>query len=143
VGTGKPTAQPIEVRETPAPGLPVAPPRSPEAAGDELARLTAQATSLVAQYQATGDRARKEALRAQLARLRAQIVTAQAKETGRESAGMSQQSPEGGSDQLARLGNRVRSLMAQVQRAKTPTERRALKEQLADALEAYQRAGGK
>jgi len=77
--TTRPTAQPIEVKETPAPGLPVTPPKS----------------------------------------------------------------PEGVADQLSRLSDQVKSLMTQVQQAKTPAQRQAFKQQLARALEAYQKAGGK
>jgi len=52
-------------------------------------------------------------------------------------------SPEGVADQLSRLSDQVKSLMTQVQQAKTPAQRQAFKQQLARALEAYQKAGGK
>lgn len=80
VGTGKPTAQPIEVKETTG-GLPVAP-RSPEAAGDQSQRLEQQALSVIQKYQTEKDPAKKTALRNDLARIREQILKAQQKPGG-------------------------------------------------------------
>jgi hypothetical protein len=79
-GTGKPTAQPIEVKETTG-GLPVAP-RSPEAAADQSQRLEQQALSIIERFKVEKDPARREALRNDLKRLREQIVQAQQKSGG-------------------------------------------------------------
>lgn len=82
-GTGRPTATPIEVKEKPTPtsSLPVVV-RSPEAAGDQSARLEQQATGLITQFRAEKDPAKKAALRTQLQRVRDQLVAAQAKPGG-------------------------------------------------------------
>lgn len=66
-GTGKPTAEPIEVVERPDPTTALAPPpKSPEAGGDQLERLGAQVDSLMKQVQAASDPAQKVALKSQL-----------------------------------------------------------------------------
>lgn len=82
-GTGRPTAQAIEVKEQPhaGTGLPVVT-RSPEAGADQAARLEQQARGLITQFQAEKDPAKKAALRTQLARVRAELVKAQPKPGG-------------------------------------------------------------
>lgn len=79
-GTGKATAQPIEVKETTG-GLPVSP-RSPEAAADQSQRLEQQALSIIEKYKTETDPAKKTALRNDLTRLREQILKAQQKPGG-------------------------------------------------------------
>lgn len=74
-GTGRPTAQPIEI-EPPAQG---AAPRSPEANADQERVLTTQAQSLITQIQRTADPAQKQALAAELQRLKASILKARGK----------------------------------------------------------------
>jgi hypothetical protein len=74
-GTGKPTAAPIEVRETTG-TTPVAP-RSPEAADDQLSRLEQQAAATIQKYRTEKDPAKKAALRNDLTRLRGEISKAQ------------------------------------------------------------------
>ncbi|MGE3278039.1 MAG: hypothetical protein AB7O67_23250, partial [Vicinamibacterales bacterium] len=68
-GTGRPTAEPIEI--VPQAGPPVTP-RSPEASADESSRLSQQATSLLQQFKTEADPAKKRAIGAQLRRLREQ-----------------------------------------------------------------------
>jgi len=79
-GTGRPTAEPIEVMEPPSRDTPL--PRSPEASGDQMQRLETQARSLMEQYRKEADPGRKAALRSQLQRVRDQIVAAQRKGGG-------------------------------------------------------------
>lgn len=81
-GTGRPTAVPIEVKEAPLrSGLPVET-RSPEADADMSEQLTKQARSLIEQFKREADPAKKTALRSQLARVREQLLRAQAKAGG-------------------------------------------------------------
>jgi len=75
-GTGRPTAEPIEI--VPQAGPPITP-RSPEASSDEATRLSTQATSLLQQFKAEADPAKKRAIGSQLRRLREQILQAQKK----------------------------------------------------------------
>lgn len=80
----KPTATPVEVVEKPidTSRLPDAGARSPEADGDQSARLEQQARSLIEKYKATSDPAQKAALRTQLERIKADLLKMQTKPTG-------------------------------------------------------------
>lgn len=79
-GTGRPTAEPIEVIEPPS--TDVAPPRSPEATGDQMQRLETQGRSLAEQYRREADPARKAALLSQIRRVRDALAAAQRKGGG-------------------------------------------------------------
>lgn len=70
-GTGKPTAQPIEVKETTG-GLPVTP-RSPEAGADINGQLKQQLGAAIKRYQSATTPALKEAAKQEIARLRARV----------------------------------------------------------------------
>lgn len=63
-GTGRPTAEPIEVESPPTTDRPL--PRSPEAANDQLTRLSEQITSLMEQIKTAPTAAQRNALRRQL-----------------------------------------------------------------------------
>lgn len=70
-GTGKPTAQPIEVKETTG-GLPVAP-RSPEAGADQQQQLVQQLRAAIQRYQSAATESAKKAAQTEIANLRARI----------------------------------------------------------------------
>lgn len=70
-GTGKPTAQPIEVKETTG-GLPVSP-RSPEAGADQQQQLVQQLRAAIQRYQTAATESAKKAAQTEIANLRARI----------------------------------------------------------------------
>lgn len=71
-GTGRPTAEPIEVMDPPTDDRPL--PRSPEADADQSQQMETQARSLMEQFRKEADPARRAALRSQLQRLRDQLA---------------------------------------------------------------------
>lgn len=133
-GTGRPTAEPIEVQNPPTDDRPL--PRSPEADDDQAQQMETQARSLMEQFRREADPARRAALRSQLQRVRERLMQ---KSTDRPLL----RSPEADGDQLDRLGSQVDSLMQQIQRAPNAAQRNALRRELAPVLQAYQKAGGK